>query len=67
MGGRHGAFGPTLDAKTGRNRADSTADRFLGGVRRKPGAGRRAMAYSRSIGFLSDHGNIVDYPFETVG
>ena len=63
-GARHGR---ALLAQTGRNRADPAADRRLGGVRRKPGAGRRAMAYSGSGAILSVHGNSLDHPVETVG
>jgi hypothetical protein len=54
-------------AKTGGNRRHSAVDRRLGGVRRKPGASRRRLAYSRSGGILSDYGNCLDYPIETIG
>lgn len=67
MGCRHGAISAAFYAEIGRNRTDFAAYRRLGGVRRKLGADRRTMACSRSIGLLSNHGNIVDYPVETVG
>ena len=63
MGARHGR---TVASKTCRNRADSAAYRRLGDVRRKHGAGRRRMAYSRSGSILSVHGNNLDHPIETV-
>jgi hypothetical protein len=53
-------------AKARRNRADPAAHRFLGGVRRKLGADRRAMAYSRSGYILPNYGNNLDYPIETI-
>jgi hypothetical protein len=56
----------SLRTERRRNRADPAFHRRLGDVRRKPGADRRAMAYSRSGSILPDHGNNLDYPFETI-
>jgi hypothetical protein len=38
----------------------------MGGIRRNPGAGRRAMACSHSGPVLSVYGNNLDYPIETI-
>jgi hypothetical protein len=65
MGAHHGACPATLLSKACRNRADWAADHCLGGVRRKPGAGRRRVACSGSDSILSNHGNSLDYPVET--
>jgi hypothetical protein len=45
---------------------DHVAHRFLGRIRRKPGAGRRHLAYFGSVSILSIHGNSVDHPIETI-
>jgi hypothetical protein len=61
-----GANASALRQKAYRNRRDRAAHRFLGGVRRKLGADRRAMAYSRSGYILPNYGNNLDYPIETI-
>jgi len=57
----------TVVTQARRNRADSATNRRLGCVRRNPGSDRRPLAYSRSGRILSDYGNSLDHPIETVG
>jgi len=63
MGARHGR---TIASKTCGNCSDPAAYRRLGDVRRKHGAGRRRMAYSRSGSILPCNGNNLDHPIETL-
>jgi hypothetical protein len=53
--------------KARRNRPDPAAHRFLGGVRRKSRAHRRAVAYLGSGSILPGYGNSLDHPIETIG
>ena len=58
---------PSIHPSAGRNCADSAAHRFLGGVRRKPRAHHRTLAYLGSDGILPIYGTGLDHPVETVG
>jgi hypothetical protein len=55
-----------LFAQARRRRLDPVAHRFLGRVRRKPGAGRRTLAYFAPGSILPVHGDCVDHPLETI-
>jgi hypothetical protein len=59
------AFTATFGEKIGRNRPDFAAHRRLGGVRRKPGADRRRLAYFGPGAFLSSDGARMDFAVET--
>jgi hypothetical protein len=62
----HDAAADSITSQACGHCIDPVAHRLLGRIRRKPGAGRRHLAYFGSGCVLSIHGNCVDHPTETI-